>query len=240
MEWRDEGLLLSVRPHGETGAVIETLTENHGRHLGLVRGGASRKRAAELQPGAQLALTWRARLEDHLGVFTAEPIRGRAGAILDQPLALAAMRAACAQLVAYLPEREAQPQLYAPTIALFDAFADPAVWPGLYAHWEVILLETLGFGLDLSTCAVTGQTQELIWVSPKSGRAVSRSAGEPYADRLLELPAFLRLGGPCDGAEFASALRLTGRFLEKWAAPALGLEAPPSARARLAALAERD
>lgn len=238
MEWRDEGLLLSVRPHGETGAVIEVLTATRGRHLGLVRGGASRKRAAELQPGAQLALTWRARLEDHLGVFAAEPIRGRAGAILEQPLALAAMRAACAQLSAYLPEREAQAELYAPTIALFDAFADPAAWPGLYAQWELRLLETLGFGLDLSACAATGQTQELVWVSPRSGRAVSRAAGEPYAERLLELPAFLRLGGPCDPAEFAKALRLTGRFLESWAAPALGLEAPPSARARLAKLVE--
>lgn len=241
MEWRDEGLLLAARPHGETSMIAEVLTAERGRHLGLVRGGASKRRAAEMQPGAQLSVQWRGRLDDHLGVMRVEPIRLRAGAVLDDPLALAAMRAACAQLCAYLSEREPQPGLYAPTIRLFDAFSQPETWPALYAQWELTLLETLGFGLDLSSCAATGQTQELVWVSPKSGRAVSRGAGAPYADKLLALPAFLRLGGPAPApaADFAAALRLTSHFLSHWAAPALELEGPPAARARLADLAER-
>lgn len=236
MEWRDEGVLLAARPYGERDAILDVLTARRGRHLGLMRGGASRKKAAELQPGAQLDLHWRARLEDQLGAFRAEAISFRAGRMLERPLALAALAAAIALAGAYLPEREPQPRLYAETVALFDALADPSgpddAWAGRYAAWEMTLLETLGFGLDLASCAATGATQELIYVSPKSGRAVGRAAGAPYAARLLPLPDVLRLGGPAAPAELSAALRVTGFFLENRVAPALG-RAVPAARARL-------
>lgn len=239
MRWRDEGVLLSVRKHGESAAIIEVFTETRGRHSGLVRGGVSRKKTPFLQPGAQLSLGWSARLEDHLGVFEAEPIRTRAGEMFDDRERLAALNATCALLSSFLPEREPQPEFYAPTIGLFDALAQTQDWPAIYALWELALLETLGYGLDLSTCAVTGQTQELIWVSPKTGRAVCRAEGEPYADRLLPLPPFLRLGGPADPQEFEAALRLSGHFLRKWACAGIGLDAPPPARWRLTKLAEQ-
>lgn len=246
MEWRDEGILLATRRHGESGAILEVFTARHGRHFGLMRGGGSSKQTAALQPGAQLSVTWRARLEDHLGTFRAEPAAMRAALLLDRPMALAALSAAVALLSRALPERDPQPALYAETLALFDAFSDDAAWPGLYAAWELRLLETLGVGLDLSSCAATGVTQELIHVSPRSGRAVSRAAGAPYADKLLPLPAFLRLGGPAEPDAFAAALRLTGYFLGKYAADALspgggvsGAEdGPPAARKRLQRLAE--
>lgn len=240
MEWRDEGILLGARRHGESNAILDVFTANHGRHLGLLRGGGSPRRAADLQPGAQVAVTWRARLEEHLGEFRAETIRHRAARLLDQPLALAALRSAAALLTATLPERDAQPQLYPETLALFDALHDAALWPGLYAAWELTLLEALGFGLDLSACAATGQTQELIYVSPRSGRAVSRGAGAPYADRLLPLPAFLRLGGPADPAEFASALRTTGHFIARHAPDTMAhASGSPPARLRLQTLADK-
>lgn len=239
MEWTDEGVALGARAHGETSAILEVFTAAHGRRRGLVRGGASPKRAADLQPGAQLSVRWRGRLAEHLGQFAVEPIRTRAGRLLDDPAALAGLRSATALLSAFLPEGEPAPAFYDGTIALFDLFDAPEAWPSAYAHWELALLSALGFGLDLSECAATGSTQELIWVSPKSGRAVSRAAGAPYADRLLPLPAFLRLGGPSDPADFARALSLTGHFLAAWAAPACDIASPPAARARLIDVARR-
>ena len=239
MEWRDEGVLLSARKHGETGAILEAFTAQHGRHSGLMQGGASRKNAALRQPGAQLSLTWRARLEGRLGVYRAEPIKGRAAAVFDDPLALAALSSACALLSTFLPEREPQPELYPVTLKMFDALAAGGNWTGVYAVWELELLKALGYGLDLESCAATGATQELIWVSPKSGRAVSRSAGEPYADRLLPLPQAFRLHEPLGAEDFAASLRLTGHFLTRWPVAALGLEAAPAARGRLQKLSER-
>ncbi len=222
MEWRDDGVLLAVARHGERDAILDVLTAERGRRRGLVKGGASRRRAAELQPGAQLSLDWRARLETHLGAFRAEASKLRAGRILDDPLALAALASAAALLLAYLPEDDPQPALYTRTVALFDALHRPDAWPGLYAEWELALLAELGFGLDLSACAATGGTQELVYVSPRSGRAVSRAAGAPYAEKLLPLPASLRLGGPADATDLAAALRTTGHFWETRVAPALG------------------
>lgn len=237
IEWRDEAILLSTRPHGERDAIVEALTSRRGRHLGLVRGGATRRRAADLQPGAQLTLTWRARLEGHLGVFQLEATRLRASRVLGDAFALAGLTAATALLSSLTAEREPQPALYAAAQAFFDALGDSELWPGMYAAFELKLLEALGFGLDLSACAATGSAQELIYVSPRSGRAVSRAAGAPYAPRLLPLPTPLRLEGPCDPAEFRDALKTTGFFLEKWALPALERPGLPPARARLAALA---
>lgn len=245
MEWRSEGILLSRRPHGETGAVIDVLTAERGRWAGLVRGGGASRRAADLQPGAQLDLVWRGRLESQLGAFRAEPLRARAGTLLDAPAALAALQSVCALIARFVPEREAQPDIYAGAAAILDAIADECAaraaagvrpddwphWPAYYAQWELQFLEQLGFGLDLSRCAATGGTQELVWVSPRSGRAVSRAAGAPYAAKLLPLPGFLSLGGPASRADAAAALRLTGWFLEHWAAPALETAPTPDAPA---------
>ncbi len=230
MEWRDEGMLLSTRQHGETSAIIEVFTAAHGRHAGVVRGGTSRKIAPILQPGAQLDVTWRARLDEHIGSFTVEPVRARAAALMSDRLALAALGSAAALLSFALPEREPHPALYARTLALFDAFATDAGWPGDYLRWELALLEELGFGLDLTRCAATGATDELIYVSPRSGGAVSRAGAGAWADRLLPLPEALRQGT----GGVAEGLRTTGHFLEKWLAPALGDRPLPPARTRFA------
>jgi len=234
MDWQDEGLLLSVRRHGETSAIIEVLTADHGRHAGLVHGGGGRKLAAVLQPGAQLDLAWRARLEDHLGTYRVEPVRSRAAGIMADPVRLAALNALAAMTLTTLPEREPIGALYAKTVALADALADGAPdWPGRYASWELALLTALGFGLDLERCAATGTRDELIYVSPRTGRAVSRQAGGPWADKLLPLPGFLARPGQITMGAVREALRLTGHFLEQWVLPALGQEALPEARARL-------
>lgn len=240
MDWRDEGLLLSVRRHGETGAVIEVLTAGHGRHAGLVRGGGGVKLSAVLQPGAQLAVEWRARIEDHLGTYRVEPIRSRAAAVMADRARLAGLNALAAMVLSLVPEREADPALYASTVAMADALAatDPA-WPAEYARWELALLGALGFGLDLERCAATGTRAELSFVSPRTGRAVCRSAGAAWADRLLPLPGFLiGRGQPTIGA-VREALRLTGYFLETAALPALGQDALPEARGRLLAVLDR-
>lgn len=240
MEWRDEGLLLAVRPHGETSAVIEVLTRTHGRHAGLVYGGQGTRLAPVLQPGAQLDVAWRARLAEHLGHYRVEPVRARAAAIMAEPAALAALNAMGALSVAFLPEREPNPALYDETLALADALAARTWdWPAAYARWEVSLLAALGFGLDLGRCAATGATEELVFVSPRSGRAVSRSAGGAWAGWMLPLPGFLVGRGEADIAAVCEALRTTGHFLEHWACPAFERPAPPEARARLVRLIER-
>ncbi|MFC2969389.1 DNA repair protein RecO [Acidimangrovimonas pyrenivorans] len=234
MDWRDEGVLLSVRRHGESAAIIEVFTPGHGRHAGVVRGGASRKLAPVLQPGAQLDLSWRARLEDHLGAFTVEPLRGRAAGLLSDRLALAGLNALCALLGFALPEREPHPALYAASVAMFDALAEEG-WPLAYLRWEMLLLEEMGFGLDLSSCAVTGSRDDLAYVSPRSGRAVSREGAGDWAPKLLPLPLCLLGQGPASAAEIAEGLRLTGHFLGHHLAPALGNRPLPEARNRLVA-----
>lgn len=231
IEWEEEGVLLAVRRQGEAHAVIEALTEAHGLHAGLVRGGASRRTAPILQPGAQLALTWRARIEEHLGTFVAEPIRSRAARVMGDRAALAGLNALCALLVFALPERAAHPRLYQATVSLLDALGDPG-WPAAYLAWERLLLEETGYGLDLTECAVTGATDGLAYVSPRTGRAVSEAGAGAYADRLLSLPEVLR-GGEGDLAEVLQGLRVTGHFLTAHLAPALGDRPLPDARARL-------
>ncbi len=232
MEWRDEGVLLSVRKHGETSSIIEVFTESHGLHAGVVRGGTSRKMAPTLQPGTQLDLTWRARLEEHLGSFAVEPIRSRT-AVLGDRLALAGLNAIAALLTYALAEREAHKRLYHQTITLLDLLSATDAWPLAYLRWEVDLLEDLGFGLDLSSCAVTGSRDDLIYVSPKSGRAVSKQGAGEWADRLLPLPQCLLGQGPVDQAEIVQGLRTTGYFLKTRLAPALGNAPLPVARQRL-------
>lgn len=240
MDWHDEGALLSVRPHGESSAIIEVFTAGHGRHAGIVRGGASRRMAPVLQQGAQLSVEWRARLEDHLGSYRVELLKSRAAAAMSERRALYGMSATCALLSFALPEREPHPGLYGATQHLLDAFGTDPRWPELYLLWERALLEELGFALDLGTCAVTGATEDLIYVSPKSGRAVSRQGAGDWADRLLPLTAPLR-GAPAERPrDIVEGLRTTGYFLETWLAPSLGSTPLPAARARLAALLERE
>lgn len=232
MEWRDHGILLTMRRHGESAAIIEVFTEDHGRHAGVVRGGASRKLAPFLQPGAQLDVQWQARLEEHIGSYRVEPLRSRAAAAMSGRLSLAGLNAVTALLSFCLPERAPHPGLYRRSEQLMDLLGQEDIWPLAYLNWELALLEDLGFGLDLSSCAVTGANTGLIYVSPKSGRAVSRSGAGAWADRLLPLPPCLRGEGPAPDAEIAEALRTTGYFLEHRLAPALGHRPVPEARGR--------
>jgi DNA repair protein RecO (recombination protein O) len=232
MEWRDQGILLSSRRHGETSAIIEVFTPSQGRHAGIVRGGTSRKIAPILQPGAQLDLTWRARLEDHIGAFTVEPVRSRAAVAMGGRLALAGLNAVTGLVSFCLPEREAHLPLYARTEALLDLLGQDDVWPLAYLRWELSLLSELGYGLDLSECAVTGATEGLVYVSPKSGRAVSRAGAGEWANRLLPLPDVLLGLGDADNAEIAQGFKTTGHFLEAHLAADLGSKPLPEARAR--------
>ena len=230
MDWRDEGVLLTARRHGEHAAIIDVFTKDHGRHAGVVRSGGSRRMAPLLQPGAQLSLEWRARLEDHLGVYQFDVERSRAAALMSDGDALAAMGAVAALLTAYLAEREPHPDFYAATVALLDALGTAPDWREAYVGWELMLLAEIGFPLDLSSCAATGAASDLVWVSPRTGRAVSADAGAPYADRLLPLPGFLSGAG---GGTISDGIALTGYFLKAWAAPAFGAHETPEARARL-------
>ena len=215
MEWTDQGIVLSSRRHGETSAVATLLTREQGRHSGLVRGGSGKRMRGILQPGNLIDAHWRARLAEHLGTLTCELSHAYAAAVLTDPVRLAALSSACTVAEAALPERAAYPAVYDGLVALLDAIEQDA-WPAAYVHWELGLLGELGFGLDLSHCAATGRNDQLAYVSPKSGQAVSLAAGEPYKDRLLPLPAFLLGNGHEVGeAEIAEGLRLTGFFLER-------------------------
>lgn len=234
MEWRDQGILLTMRRHGESSAIIDVFTEGHGRHAGVVRGGAGRRMAPVLQPGAQLDLTWRARLEDHLGSYHAEPLRSRAAAALSGRLALAGLNAVTALLAFCLPEREPHPDLYTRSERLLDLLEQEDLWPLAYLRWEMALLDELGFGLDLGACAVTGADEGLAYVSPKSGRAVSREGAGEWADRLLPLPPVMLGQGAAEDTEILQALRTTGYFLEAHLAPSLGNRPLPEARGRFA------
>jgi DNA repair protein RecO (recombination protein O) len=232
MEWRDQGILLRMRRHGEGSAIVDMFTAEHGRHAGVIRGGASRKMAPILQPGAQLDLLWRARLEDHLGSYQAELMRSRAGAALSGRLALAGLNAVTGLLAFCLPDREPHPDLYLRSERLLDLLGQDDIWPLAYLQWEMALLEELGFGLDLSCCAVSGALEELIYISPKSGRAVSRASAGEWADRLLPLPAVMRGEGEAGTAEILQGLSTTGFFLEHRLAPSLGNTPLPEARGR--------
>ncbi|MGB1235061.1 MAG: DNA repair protein RecO [Planktomarina sp.] len=232
MEWRDEGVLLAVREHGETSAIVDVFTEAHGKHSGIVRGGRSRKMAPVLQPGAQLDVAWKARLEEHLGTFAVEPIRSRAGGVMNDPLALAGMTSALGLLAFSLPERAVHAALYETSVVLFDLILATDAWPLAYLRWEVQLLEELGFGLDLHHCAATGSTQDLNFVSPKSGRAVAAHAAGEWKNRLLPLVPCMVGDGDAENDDIAEGLRTTGYFLEKWVAPAMGDRPLPEARKR--------
>lgn len=239
MEWRDQGTVLTVRRHGETSAIIDVLTPEHGRHAGVVRGGTSRKLAPILQPGAELSLTWRARLEQHLGAFTVEPIRTRAALVMDDRLALAGLNAITALLAFCLPEREPHKPIYLASTSLLDLLSITDAWPLAYLKWEADLLEEMGFGMDLRRCAVTGSRDDLIYVSPKSARAVSRAGAGEWASRLLPLPQCLLGQGSVTDEEILQGLETTGYFLKNRLAVALGDRELPVARQRLIDLLKR-
>lgn len=215
MEWRDEGVILSVRRHGETSAIAEILTAGHGRVMGLVRGGRSKQQRPVLQAGNAVQAVWRARLEEQLGTFTLEPLDLKAGAIMVEPFRLAGL-ATLTALAQLLPEREPHRRVYDALRIVLDAIDDDAVWPALLVRWELGLLDELGFGLDLSKCAATGRLEHLVYVSPKSGKAVSEDAGAPFRDRLFRLPAFLREGGAAAPAhDVVDGLKLAAWFLDR-------------------------
>lgn len=237
IEWRDEALVLSLRPHGEAAAIVEIFSKAHGRHIGLVRGGMSRRLSPHLQPGTQVQADWRARLGDHLGALKVEPMRSRAYLLSDR-LGLAGLGAICALLQMTLPERAPDPQIWAASMALFDHLGQPG-WPDHYLHWEMQLLEALGYGLDLSACAVTGATTGLELVSPKTGHAVTRLGAGSFADRLLPLPAGLREGRPMDQQGRLQGLAITGHFLARAVAEHQEGKALPEARGRLLDLLAR-
>ena len=233
IEWRDEGALIRVRKHGESSAIIEVFTPSRGLTAGIVRGGTSRKIAPTLQPGAQLDVTWKARLEDHLGSFTVEPIRSRTAQVMQDRMALAGLNAVTGLLSFLLPDREAHAPLYDRTIQLLDLLGQNEVWPLAYLQWEVALLDGMGFGMDLSACAVSGLNDDLFYVSPRTGRAVSRLAAGEWADRLLPLPHVLLGKGDAELTEIVLALRTKGHFLNNHLAQSLGNLPIPEARQRL-------
>lgn len=227
MEWVDDGIVLAARRHGEASIILETMTRDHGRHLGVVRGGRSRAMQPVLQAGNAVRLTWRARLDTHMGNFAVEALDCRAAALLPSRLALFAL-GHIAGLVRLLPERDPHPTVYEAFTELLDHIAEPRIAPALVARFELAMLDELGFGLDLSRCAASGATDDLVYVSPRSGRAVSRIAGEPWHARLLPLPAFMRGGAATpNAADVADALRLTGYFLERDVFGPRGISFPP-------------
>ena len=227
MQWTEEGIVLATRKHGETSVILEILTASRGRAVGLARGGRSKTLRATLQPGNLVVATWRARLEEHLGIFTIEPLRSRAATLIDHPMRLAGLTTVTA-LARLLPEREPHPRIYDATNLLFDHLEADAVWPALLVRWELGLLDELGFGLDLASCAATGSNEALTYVSPKSGRAVSQLAGEPYRDRLLRLPGFLMSGGAAGPDDIRDGFALTSYFLQRHLLEPRGLAMPPS------------
>jgi DNA repair protein RecO (recombination protein O) len=229
MEWEDDAYVLSARAHGESGAIVELLTAEHGRFAAHVAGGASRKLKPILQPGSRVIARYRSRVSEQLGSASLEPVGEGPAALFDDPAALAGLSAAASVAAGALPEREAHPGVFYGLEALILSLAQLDVWPAVYVRFEAGLLQDLGFGLDLSRCAATGAVDDLIYVSPRTGRAVSRQAGEPYKDRLLKLPPFL-LGAQAglSAGDVDLGLVLTGHFLEQFVFAPLNRPLPPA------------
>ena len=240
MHWDDEGFVLAARRHGESALVVQLLTRAHGRHAGLVRGGQGRKLRSVFEIGNRVGVTWSARLAEHLGTFTGELKAPHAARVIADPARLAGLAAAAAVAESTLPEREPHPGAFDGTAAIFESLDADRGWAPAYVLWELALLAELGFGLDLSRCAASGETRELVYVSPKSGHAVSAAAGAPYREKLLPLPAFLLPGeqeAPVPAA-VVEGLRLTGFFLERRVFEPHGRLMPP-ARTRFVDAVER-
>jgi DNA repair protein RecO (recombination protein O) len=228
MQWVDEAIVLGVKRHGEASAILEVMTREHGRHLGLVRGAAGARLRPVLQPGNRVSVTWRARLDEHLGHYQVEGLDLAAARFLDAAHALYGLMHIAA-LCRLLPERDPHPQIHASLDQVLGALTDARLAGTRMARFELQLLSELGFGLDLDSCAATGSTAELVYVSPKSGRAVSRAAGHPWHERLLRLPAFLGEPTPAQApsaADLADAFAMTGFFLTRYALEPRGLAMP--------------
>jgi len=228
MDWVDDGIVIAARKHGESAVILSLLTREHGRHAGLVRGGASARARGLYQTGNLVRANWRGRLTEHLGGFSCEMLRGYAGPLLDDAQRLGALGAFCALLERALPEREPHPALFEDSLHLLDLLSLPAAGPGgkesadqwapAYVRWELALLRDMGYGLDLESCAITGETEGLAFVSPNTGRAVTAEAGLPWRDKLLPLPEFLQVDGDAYGVDLAAVrdgLALTGWFLDR-------------------------
>ena len=231
MEWRSDGILLAKKKHGETSLIIDTFCPKHGRYLGVVKGGTSRKFAPILQVGAQLDLTWRARLQDHLGSFKVELVRARIVNAMSDRVLTAGLMAVSTILSGVLPERQAYDEFYRTTEDLLDLLNQPDIWPLAYLHWELELLTVLGYGLDLSKCAVSGNTDKLRYVSPRTGRAISEEAAGEWAPKLLHLPPII-LKGPDNADGILDGLKLTGYFLTKKVFSELSVKSPVAERQR--------
>lgn len=229
MDFEDDAFVLAARAHGEAGAIVDLLTASHGRFAAHVAGGGSRRMRPFLQPGARVVVRYRARVSEQLGSASLEPEGEGPAALFDEPLALAGLSAAASVAAGALPEREAHPGAFFAFEALSAALADLEIWPAVYVRFEAGLLQELGFGLDLSKCAVTGAVDDLVYVSPRTGRAVSREAGAPYAGRLLKLPPFLlsSQGGLGEG-DIGAGLDLTGHFLERFVFSVMNRPLPPA------------
>jgi len=229
MEFEDDAFVLSARAHGEAGAIVELLTSRHGKYAAHVAGGASRRMKPFLQPGAQVVARYRARVSDQLGSASLEPVGEGPAALFDDRLALSGLQAAAAVAAGALPEREPHPGAYLAFEALTQALVQPDIWPAVFVRFEAGLLEDLGFGLDLSKCAATGAVDDLVYVSPRTGRAVSRAAGEPYKDRMLALPPFM-LGAQAGlgTGDVGAGLALTAHFLEAFIFNPLNRPLPPA------------
>lgn len=237
MEWTDEGIILGLRRHGEANAIVEVLTARHGRHLGLVRGGGSRRQAPALQPGNGVHLAWRARLDEHLGTFVVEVTQARAEGLMTSAHSAFAI-SHIGSLIRLLPERDPHPELYETLVEIVENLAEPALAGMLVARLELTMLAELGFGLDLESCAATGGRNDLLYVSPKSGRAVSREAGEPWRQQLFDLPYFLigRVAEPPGAEKLRAAFDLTGHFLARRVFDPRGVPLPESRAAFLHAV----
>ncbi|MDD9910922.1 MAG: DNA repair protein RecO [Ahrensia sp.] len=243
MEWTDEAIVIGVRKHGESSVIAELMTLERGRHMGLVQGGRSRALRPVLQPGNSVRATWRARLDEHLGQYRLEAERLRAGDLMQAAHGIYVVQIVSA-LLRLLPERDAHPALYKMLCAVLDHLEEPRIAAELVVRFELAILEELGFGLDLTRCAATGDGHDLIYVSPKSGRAVSRSAGAPYQDRMLPLPSFLlaRSYGDVEMAasqEIADGFALTGLFLHRHVYGPRGISAPSERESLLRMITQR-
>jgi DNA repair protein RecO (recombination protein O) len=249
MQWRDDAIVLGTRRHGETSLVLEVMTRERGRSLGLVKGGRSPRYAAKLQPGNGLDVTWRARLDEHLGNFAVEPMTLRASSLMETALGLNAVQTLASHL-RLLPERDPHPELYDAMVQVLDHIhapdesdaLEPVVVGGLIVRFELLILDALGFGLDLDECALTGATEDLAYVSPRTGRAASRAAGLPWQDKLIALPAFLNEGtsdhAP-DASDVHAGFRLTGHFFQLHVWGPRGLSVPLTREALVSGLKQQ-
>ena len=239
MEWRDKGILLATRPFGETSLIVDVFTPDHGKSSGVVRGGQSKKLKPILQIGAQIDLTWKARLEEHLGSFQVELIRSRTANVMNDRLLLAGMLSSATLINRFFPAGQVYKEFYESSETLFDLLQFSDIWTLGYFKWELEFLETLGFGLDLEKCAVTGSTEDLKFISPKSGRAVSQAAAGDWSSKLLPFP--VAASGQVNSLEdVLDGLKVLQFFLEKKVLVAFGMEQLPAARSRFISSLEKN